>query len=90
MKVLYEIIVVNIGGRIGEVYFLDNIFNLDVVILLVFGGEVIIVINSEQLFVVGYSVCFNSVLEFMLKKYNVEIKRSEVKVIVQLFFDKVD
>jgi lipoyl-dependent peroxiredoxin len=90
MKALYETTVVNTGGRTGEVHSLDNIFNLDVATPPALGGEATTATNPEQLFAAGYSACFNSALEFMLKKHNVEIKSSEVKATVQLLPDKAD
>lgn len=39
MKKLYEIIVINIGGRSGEVYLLDNVFYFDIFVLIEFGGD---------------------------------------------------
>ncbi len=90
MKALYETTVVNTGGRTGEVHSLDNIFNLDVATPPALGGEATTATNSEQLFAAGYSACFNSALEFMVKKHNVEIKSSEVKATVQLLPDKAD
>ncbi|KOO44210.1 organic hydroperoxide resistance protein [Priestia koreensis] len=90
MKTLYETTVTNTGGRNGEVFSPDNIFNLDVATPPALGGEATTATNPEQLFAAGYSACFNSALEFQLKKHKVEIESSQVTATVRLLADTKD
>ncbi|MEC0124044.1 organic hydroperoxide resistance protein [Paenibacillus pabuli] len=90
MKTLYETTVINTGGRQGIVQSPDNVFMLDVAAPPELGGKVTTATNPEQLFAAGYSACFNSALEFQLKKHQVEIERSTVAATVMLVTDPED
>lgn len=90
MKTLYETTVINTGGRQGIVQSPDNVFMLDVAAPPELGGQVTTATNPEQLFAAGYSACFNSALEFQLKKHNVTIERSTVSATVALAADPAD
>ncbi|WHX77819.1 organic hydroperoxide resistance protein [Priestia flexa] len=90
MKTLYETTVINTGGRSGEVHSPDNIFNLEVAAPSSLGGNATTETNPEQLFAAGYSTCFNSALEFMLKRHSVEIESSKVTATVRLGTDAKD
>lgn len=88
MKALYETAIINTGGRQGEVYSEDNIFNLDVAKPAALGGEPTTATNPEQLFAAGYSACFNSALELVLERDKVAVDKSEVKATISLLGDK--
>jgi Ohr subfamily peroxiredoxin len=90
MKTLYETTVINTGGRQGIVQSPDNVFMLDVAAPPELGGKVTTATNPEQLFAAGYSACFNSALEFQLKKHKVEIEKSTVSATVMLVTDPTD
>ncbi|WP_433942944.1 organic hydroperoxide resistance protein [Paenibacillus sp. SN-8-1] len=90
MKTLYETTIVNTGGRNGNVHSPDNVFYLDVAAPKELGGEYTTATNPEQLFAAGYSSCFNSALEFQLKKHSVSIEKSSVTATVQLLADAKD
>ncbi|TYR81315.1 organic hydroperoxide resistance protein [Priestia megaterium] len=90
MKTLYETTIINTGGRSGEVHSPDNIFNLEVAAPAALGGEATTETNPEQLFAAGYSACFNSALEFMMKKHSVEFESSKVTATVRLGVDPAD
>lgn len=88
MKALYETTIINTGGRQGEVYSEDNIFNMDVAKPAALGGTPTTATNPEQLFAAGYSSCFNSALELVLERDKVNVNKSEVKATISLFPDK--
>ncbi|MCM3786191.1 organic hydroperoxide resistance protein [Neobacillus mesonae] len=90
MKTLYETTVINTGGRQGIVQSPDNVFMLDVAAPPELGGKESTATNPEQLFAAGYSACFNSALEFQLKKNNVKIEKSTVSATVMLQTDPAD
>ncbi|WP_422122571.1 organic hydroperoxide resistance protein [Planococcus sp. X10-3] len=88
MKALYETTIINTGGRQGEVYSEDNIFNLDVAKPAALGGDATTATNPEQLFAAGYSACFNSALELVLERDKVAVDKSEVRATISLLGDK--
>lgn len=90
MKTLYETTVINTGGRQGFVQSPDHTFLLDVAAPPELGGKQTTATNPEQLFAAGYSACFNSALEFQLKKNQVKIEKSTVTATVMLKADPED
>lgn len=90
MKTLYETTISNTGGRSGVVQSPDSVFMLEVATPPELGGKQTTATNPEQLFAAGYSACFNSALEYQLKKSNVEIKKSTVTATVMLKTDPAD
>ncbi|MDR6726276.1 Ohr subfamily peroxiredoxin [Paenibacillus amylolyticus] len=90
MKTLYETSVINTGGRQGVVQSPDTVFMLDVAAPPELGGKVTTATNPEQLFAAGYSACFNSALEYQLKKHSVSIEKSTVTATVMLQTDPAD
>ena len=90
MKTLYETTVINTGGRQGIVQSPDNVFMLDVAAPPELGGQVTTATNPGAVVSAGYSACFNSALEFQLKKHKVEIERSTVAATVMLVTDSED
>lgn len=67
-QLLFIVIVLVVGGREGKVILLDYVFEFDVVMLGILRVKKLEkVINLEQLFVVGYVVCFDSVFQFVVR-----------------------
>ncbi|NLW79630.1 MAG: organic hydroperoxide resistance protein [Ruminococcaceae bacterium] len=81
MKKLYSTTMVNVGGRAGEVTAPDNSLALKIAPP---GSDAAGATNPEQLFAAGYSSCFNSALEMVLKQANVTGK-STITAIVSLY-----
>lgn len=81
MKKLYSTTMKNTGGRAGEVSAPDNSLSLKIAPP---GSGVADATNPEQLFAAGYSSCFNSALELVLKRENIKAA-STVTAIVSLY-----
>ena len=69
-KVMYQTTAINTGGRDGESHLPDKSFSVRVSTPKAMGGPGQ-GSNPEQLFALGYSACFNSALEHMMKEENV-------------------
>lgn len=87
-KVMYQTTAINTGGRDGESRLPDGSFSVKVSTPKQMGGPGQ-GSNPEQLFALGYSACFNSALEIMLKQAKIEAK-SEVTAEVSLNSDPTD
>lgn len=81
MKKLYETKIINTGGRSGEVYSPDKSFQYKVATP---GLNVSGATNPEQLFAAGYSACFNSAVEVVMKQEKLTNK-STITVTVSLY-----
>ncbi|GEK32983.1 organic hydroperoxide resistance protein [Kurthia sibirica] len=85
MTVLYETTIINTGGRKGQVYSEDKSFDMEVAA----PGSKSTATNPEQLFAAGYSACFNSALEVVMRGEKIKSK-STVKGTVSLLKDEAD
>ena len=86
MKKVYETKITNTGGREGEVYSPDHLFEHKVTSP---GKKVENATNPEQLFAAAYSACFNGALELVMEREN-DVHPSEVSARVSLFADDVE
>ncbi|AGY80949.1 MULTISPECIES: organic hydroperoxide resistance protein [Carnobacterium] len=87
-KLMYQTTAINTGGRNGESHLPDNSFSVRVSTPKDMGGPGQ-GSNPEQLFALGYSACFNSALEHMMKEEKVTGK-SQVTATVELHSDPTD
>lgn len=87
-KLMYQTTAINTGGRNGESHLPDGSFSVKVSTPKQMGGPGQ-GSNPEQLFALGYSACFNSALEIMIKKAKIQAK-SEVTAEVSLNSDPTD
>ena len=86
MKKVYETKITNTGGREGEVYSPDHLFEHKVTSP---AKKVENATNPEQLFAAAYSACFNGALELVMEREN-DVHPSEVSARVSLFADDVE
>ena len=86
MKKVYETKITNTGGREGEVYSPDHLFEHKVTSP---GKKDENATNPEQLFAAAYSACFNGALELVMEREN-DVHPSEVSARVSLFADDVE
>lgn len=86
MTTLYTTTVTNTGGRSGEVFSDDKSFHLQVASP---GSKNTEATNPEQLFAAGYSACFNSALEVVMRQQKIK-SASTVKGTVNLLKDERD
>lgn len=86
MATLYTTTVTNTGGRSGEVFTDDKSLHLQVAAP---GSKNTEATNPEQLFAAGYSACFNSALEVVMRREKVK-SASTVKATVALLKDESD
>ncbi|MCA9766868.1 MAG: organic hydroperoxide resistance protein [Carnobacterium sp.] len=87
-KVLYQTTAINTGGRNGESHLPDKSFSVRVSTPKKMGGPGQ-GSNPEQLFALGYSACFNSALEHIMKEENSSGK-SQVTATIELISDPTD
>jgi osmotically inducible protein OsmC len=67
MKVLYTAAATATGGRNGQVKSSDGVLDLEVRMPKALGGTQDGYTNPEQLFAAGYSACFDSALNLVIK-----------------------
>jgi osmotically inducible protein OsmC len=67
VKAIYTAIATATGGRNGHVVSSDNVLDVDVRMPKELGGAGGAYTNPEQLFAVGYSACFDSALNHVIK-----------------------
>ena len=79
MKNLYTAHATSIGGRAGHVETDDKRLSFDLTPAVSKTGT-----NPEQLFACGYSACFGSAIDAVLKKMNLEAGKPEVAVSIDL------
>ena len=87
-KVLYQTTAINTGGRNGESHLPDKSFSVRVSTPKAMGGPGQ-GSNPEQLFALGYSACFNSAVEHMMKEDKISGK-SQITANVELHSDPTD
>ncbi|QDP86211.1 organic hydroperoxide resistance protein [Chryseobacterium sp. SNU WT5] len=84
MKTLYTTSVTAKGGRDGHVESENGILELDVKTPKALGGANDDFANPEMLFAAGYSACFDSALNLMIKKSKMETGETTVKAKVSI------
>lgn len=72
MKKLYEIGATATGGRNGHVKSENGILDIEVRMPIVLGGSSDEYINPEMLFAAGYSACFDSALNLVIKQKRIK------------------
>ncbi len=78
VETMYTAKATSTGGRDGKVVSPDGMINLQLKRPKEMGGDGGQATNPEQLFAAGYSACFNSALELVMKKNKVDAPGSEV------------
>lgn len=84
MKTLYTTSVTAKGGRDGHIKSENGILELDVRTPKSLGGKSDDFTNPEMLFAAGYSACFDSALNLMIKKSKIETGETTVKAKVSI------
>ncbi len=84
MKTLYTIGATATGGRNGHVISENEILNLEVRMPKALGGANDDFANPEMLFAAGYSACFDSALNLVIKKEKVQTGETTVTANVSI------
>lgn len=84
MKKIYITSVTATGGRNGKVKSDNGVLDLDIRLPKAFGGSSDDHINPEMLFAAGYSACFDSALNVMIKQANLTTRETTVKANVAI------
>lgn len=84
MKTLYTTSVTAKGGRDGHVKSENGILELDVRTPKALGGVSDDFANPEMLFAAGYSACFDSALNLVIKRSKMEIGETTVQAKVSI------
>src|SRR5882672_1518937 len=84
MKALYTATVTAIGGRNGQVKSSDGVLNLEVRTPKSMGGNQDGFTNPEQLFAAGYSACFGSALDLIIRTEKIKTGTTSVRAEVSL------
>ena len=84
MKALYTAAVTAIGGRNGRVKSSDGVLNLEVRTPKSMGGNQDGYTNPEQLFAAGYSACFGSALDLIIRTEKIKTGTTSVRAEVSL------
>lgn len=84
MKTLYTTSVTAKGGRDGHVKSENGILELDVRTPKALGGASNDFTNPEMLFAAGYSACFDSALNLVIKRAKMETGETTVKAKVSI------
>ena len=84
MKTLYTTSVTAKGGRDGHVKSEDGILELDVRTPKALGGASDDFANPEMLFAAGYSACFDSALNLVIKRAKMETGETKVQAKVSI------
>lgn len=84
MKTLYTTSVTAQGGRDGHVKSENGILEMDVRTPKALGGASDDFANPEMLFAAGYSACFDSALNLVIKKSKIETGETTVKAKVSI------
>lgn len=74
MKILYKTSAVSTGGRDGKVVVENSPLEFEMALPLELGGGKKSGANPEQLFAAGYSACFGSALQHVLRAKKLPIK----------------
>jgi len=89
-KMLFETTMINTGGRTGTSFSPDHSFILDIAPDKAISGVETAATNPEQLFAAGYSACFNSALQSVLRRSKVVYESTEVAASVSLYLEPVE
>lgn len=89
-KMLFETTMINTGGRTGKSFSPDHSFSLDIAPDKAISGVETTATNPEQLFAAGYSACFNSALQSVLRRNQVAYESTEVSASVALYLEPVE
>ena len=84
MKTLYTTSVTAKGGRDGHIKSENGILELDVRTPKALGGASDDFANPEMLFAAGYSACFDSALNLVIKRTKIETGETSVKAKVSI------
>ncbi len=84
MENLYTATVTSQGGRNGHVESTDGVINLDVRMPKGLGGPGGDATNPEQLFAAGYSACFGSALDLVIRKKRLKVEGTKVTAHVSI------
>ncbi|MFC4209573.1 organic hydroperoxide resistance protein [Pedobacter lithocola] len=79
VKAMYTAVATATGGRNGNVSSSDNVLNLEVRMPKELGGAGGAYTNPEQLFAAGYSACFDSALNLVIKNTKTETGTTAVR-----------
>ena len=88
MKVMYTAVATATGGRNGHVKSDNEILDLQVRTPKDLGGENDDYANPEMLFAAGYSACFDSALNLVIKKG--KVKTGETSVIAKISIGQIE
>ncbi|HNX60999.1 MAG TPA: organic hydroperoxide resistance protein [Candidatus Limiplasma sp.] len=80
MKIMYQAKAVSVGGRDGQVTVENSPIHFEMALPPELGGKKAVGFNPEQLFAAGYSACFGSALQHVLKLKRMNIDAPEVHV----------
>ena len=80
MKIMYQAKAVSVGGRDGQVTVENSPIHFEMALPAELGGKKTVGFNPEQLFAAGYSACFGSALQHVLKLKRMNIDAPEVHV----------
>ena len=84
IKTLYTAVATAKGGRNGNVKSSDDVLNLEVRMPKELGGAGGAYTNPEQLFAAGYSACFDSALNHVIKNEKLSITDTSVRAHVSI------
>lgn len=84
MKTLYTIAATATGGRNGHVKSENDVLDLDVRMPKALGGANDEYANPEMLFAAGYAACFDSALNLIIKKNNIQAGTTTVTVHISI------
>ena len=73
MKIMYQASAVSTGGRDGKVIVEDSPLEFDMALPPELGGTKKSGVNPEQLFAAGYSVCFGSAMQHVIRAKKIPI-----------------
>lgn len=88
MNTVYKTKAVSTGGRDGHVQVLESPLSFDMAVPKEMGGQKTAGVNPEQLFAAGYSACFGSALQHVIRVRRLHIASPAVHVTVGIGTDE--
>lgn len=88
MKILYTTKAINTNGRDGEVQVENSMLKFDMALPVELGGRGKVGANPEQLFAAGYSACFGSAVQHVVRVNKISLKSAEVSIKVSIGEDE--
>ena len=82
MKIMYKTTAVSVGGRDGQVSVENVPIRFEMALPADMGGTKAVGLNPEQLFAAGYSACFGSAVQHVLKLKRLKLDAPEVHTTV--------